>query len=114
MLYPKPAKTKRKRKSGFSRAVKDAILAEFHHKCILCGVWVPGEPENFHHIYPRRMGGDPTRITDSWWNCALLCLGCHTKVEGSQKLKEMLRAWSDRRREKGKPDRIVPARRLFR
>ena len=108
----KPGKSRKK--SGFSRQVKDQILAEFHHKCVLCGAWVPGTPDNFHHIHARGMGGDPTRITDSWWNCALLCLDCHGKVEGSQKLKLVLRAWSDRRREKGRPDGIVPSRREIR
>lgn len=107
----KPGKSRKK--SGFSRQVKDQILAEFHHECVLCGAWVPGTPDNFHHIHARGMGGDPTRITDSWWNCALLCLDCHGKVEGSQKLKLMLRAWSDRRREQGRQDGIVPSRRLF-
>lgn len=68
--------------TGFSRRVRNLIMARANAACERCGI--PVNVFQLHHRRPRGMGGSKADDTNTAANCVLLCPACHREVESDR------------------------------
>ena len=69
--------------SGFSKAVRDTILARAKDGCELCFF---SHPQQLHHRRPRGAGGSKAADTNTPANALAICAACHLMVESHREL----------------------------
>ena len=75
--------------TGFSKQVRDTILARANGGCELCHFH---HPEQIHHRRPRGAGGSKAADTNQAANGLALCAECHRMVE-SDRVAALANGW---------------------
>ena len=75
--------------TGFSKAVRDTILARAKGGCEVCFF---AQPDQIHHRRPRGAGGSKASDTNTAANALALCTECHTWIE-SNRVKALEVGW---------------------
>lgn len=88
---PKHRRRTRKRPAAFTEQTRQEVWDRQDGECWLCRRGIT----EFHHAYPRALGGTSRPELGESWNCIGLCTQCHRDVEASRELRERLRQAAD-------------------
>lgn len=69
---------------GFSKSVRELVLARANGQCERCGV--DADNLQLHHRRPRGMGGSRRKDTNLASNSLALCPPCHCAIESDREL----------------------------
>lgn len=68
--------------TGFSRRVRDQIMARANGACERCGI--TAQAYQLHHRRPRGMGGSSADDTNQASNGLCVCVTCHSEIEANR------------------------------